>query len=145
MSTWTLDQVAQHGSPEYVFRCEHEWLDLWCINRSCWVIIKNYVYDVTEFLPVRLSTRVSSPDWVQLLEGTPRRCENHTQIRRTRRHRRLRTYSSARCPREEPTLYKASWFIGHQIYSYPEWEAEKSQENKRWATSWRGSPKKTAS
>lgn len=34
MSTWTLDQVAQHGSPE-----------------SCWVIIKNYVYDVTEFLP----------------------------------------------------------------------------------------------
>ncbi|KAF5356309.1 hypothetical protein D9756_003883 [Leucocoprinus leucothites] len=34
MSGWTLDQVAQHSSPE-----------------SCWVIIQNRVYDVTEFLP----------------------------------------------------------------------------------------------
>ncbi|KAF8912793.1 cytochrome b2 [Gymnopilus junonius] len=34
MSSWTLQQVAQHKTPE-----------------SCWVIIHNKVYDVTEFLP----------------------------------------------------------------------------------------------
>ncbi|KAJ3571579.1 hypothetical protein NP233_g3659 [Leucocoprinus birnbaumii] len=34
MSAWTLDQVAQHNSPD-----------------SCWVIIQNNVYDVTDFLP----------------------------------------------------------------------------------------------
>ncbi|PPQ89391.1 hypothetical protein CVT25_002209 [Psilocybe cyanescens] len=34
MSLWTLQQVAQHKS-----------------HSSCWVIIKNKVYDVTEFLP----------------------------------------------------------------------------------------------
>ncbi|KAF5357138.1 hypothetical protein D9756_006810 [Leucocoprinus leucothites] len=34
MPAWTLDQVAQHSSSE-----------------SCWVIIQDHVYDVTEFLP----------------------------------------------------------------------------------------------
>ncbi|KAF7784430.1 hypothetical protein Agabi119p4_595 [Agaricus bisporus var. burnettii] len=34
MAAWTLEQVAQHNSPD-----------------SCWVIIQNQVYDVTEFLP----------------------------------------------------------------------------------------------
>ncbi|KXN89899.1 Cytochrome b2, mitochondrial [Leucoagaricus sp. SymC.cos] len=34
MSAWTLEQVAQHNSPG-----------------SCWVIIQNRVYDVTDFLP----------------------------------------------------------------------------------------------
>ncbi|KAF8807536.1 hypothetical protein BYT27DRAFT_7165315 [Phlegmacium glaucopus] len=34
MSSWTLEQVARHKSPN-----------------SCWVIIQNKVYDVTEFLP----------------------------------------------------------------------------------------------
>ncbi|KAF8167968.1 FMN-dependent dehydrogenase-domain-containing protein [Crassisporium funariophilum] len=34
MSSWTLEQVSEHKSPN-----------------SCWVIIQNKVYDVTEFLP----------------------------------------------------------------------------------------------
>ncbi|KAG6846017.1 hypothetical protein H0H87_011065 [Tephrocybe sp. NHM501043] len=33
MASWSLEQVAKHNSPD-----------------SCWVIIKNRVYDVTEFL-----------------------------------------------------------------------------------------------
>jgi len=80
-----------------------------------------------------------------LLEGTPGRSENHTQIRRTRCNRRLRTYSSARCPAEEPTLFKASRPTECSSHSDPEWQAEKSQENKRWTARWRGNSKKTAS
>ncbi|KAJ3570720.1 hypothetical protein NP233_g4212 [Leucocoprinus birnbaumii] len=52
MSSWTLDQVAQHDSALYVL--SHLKLNLDLIRTraesSCWVIIQNFVYDVTEFL-----------------------------------------------------------------------------------------------
>jgi cytochrome b involved in lipid metabolism len=65
--SWTLSQVAGHNTSRYITATYVDYDRLIeQISSSCWVIINNKVYDVTDFLPVSTLSTYSILDSIDV-------------------------------------------------------------------------------
>lgn len=113
--SYSLQEIAEHNSAKWVLfgqRLNRFTSYLTLHERSCWVVIKNKVYDVTEFLSVSHFVQLVCENWGLFLVGTSRRCRYNLEVCWKGRYCSLWAHSPSGRVREEPSSREASRRVG---------------------------------